>query len=198
MNFFIFASFIVFGCWLTYQLQKSRKLDQKAISDFWEHENLANSVRKKQLTESDYVQFPFDRLPSDQSFSEPIPESLTVLRTLSDKKMINLNGLSNTEVKLKYGTANITTLSEYDENFASFVKHIYLLCQHLYDNGRSKEARELLEEGIRVGTDSLSHYRLLAQIYRENGELHKLSELKPHAEQLHSLTKGAILRVLSD
>lgn len=199
MNLVIFASFMVFGIWLTIQLKKSHKLNDKAEADFWEEEAMANSVRKKQLEESDFVTFPFDKLPAENSFSpDPVPESLTALVSLSDKKMMNLNGISNTEVKKRFGVANMSILTEYDANYETFVKNIYLLCQHLYDTGRTEEALMLSEETILTGTDSLSHYKLIIQIYREQGNLSGISWLKEKAEDIHSLTRGAILRALSD
>lgn len=198
MNLVIFASFMVFGIWLTLKLRKSRNLNEKASSDFWEEETLANSVRKKQLEESDFVTFPFDKLPSEESFSpNPVPECLFLLKEISDKKMVNLNGISNTEVKKRFGVSNMTVLTEYDANYESFVKHIYLLCQHLYDIGRKEEALMLSEETILTGTDSLSHYKLIIQIYREQGNLAGISWLKEKAEHIHSLTRGAILRALA-
>ena len=198
MNFIIFASFTVFSAWLAFRLKKARNLDEKAKLDFWEEESLANSVRKKQLEDSDYVVFPFEKLPSEESFSpDPIPESLSLLYALSDKKMVNLNGISNTEVKKRYGAANITILSEYDANYECFVKNIYLLCQHLYDIGRKEEALMLSEETILTGSDSLSHYKLMIQMYRETDNNGGIDWLKERAGLLHSITKGAILRALS-
>ncbi len=199
MNFVIFASFTVFGFWLTYQLRKSRNLNEKAKQDFWEEETLANSVRKKQLEASDFVLFPFEKLPSEESFApDPVPESLPLLLGLSDKKMVNLNGISNTEVKKRYGAANIAILSEYDANYECFAKNIYLLCQHLYDIGRKEEALMLSEETILTGTDSLSHYKLLIRMYRESANSGGLIWLRERAEILRSLTKNAILRALDE
>ena len=198
MNLLIFFFFTVFGIWLTIQLRKSRNLNEKAESDFWENESMANSVRKKQLEASDFVTFPFDKLPTEESFApEPVPESLPILRSLSDQKMINLNGISNTEVKKRFGAANITILTEYDGNYELFVKNIYLLCQYLYDIGRKEEALMLSEETILTGTDSLLHYKLIIQIYQEQGNTAGISWLREKAQSLHSITKGAILRALS-
>jgi len=198
MNLFIFASFTVFGIWLTFQLRKSRNLNEKAESDFWENERMANSVRKKQLEASDFVTFPFDKLPTEESFApDPVPDSLPILLSLADQKMINLNGISNTEVKKRFGAANITILTEYDGNYELFVKNIYLLCQYLYDIGRKDEALLLSEETILTGTDSLSHYKLIIQIYQEQGNAAGISWLTEKAQELHSITKGAILRALS-
>lgn len=198
MNLLIFASFTVFGIWFSIRLRKSRNLNQKAESDFWENEAMANSVRKKQLEESDFVTFPFDKLPTEESFEpNPVPESLPILQSLADKKMVNLNGISNTEVKKRFGAANITILTEYDSNYEQFAKNIYLLCQYLYDIDRKEEALMLSEETILTGTDSLSHYKLVIQIYQEQGNVSGLSWLREKAEGLHSITKGAILRALS-
>lgn len=198
MNLLIFASFMVFGTWLTIQLRKSRNLNEKAAKDFWEEEALADSVRKKQLEDSDFVTFPFDKLPAEESFfPDPVPESLSVLISLSDKKMVNLNGISNTEVKKRFGVANLAVLTEYDTNYETFVKHIYLLCQHLYDISRTEEALMLSEETILTGTDSLSHYKLILQIYREQGNTAGIDWLKEKADDIHSLTRGAILRALN-
>lgn len=200
MSFIIFASFIIFGFWLTYQLKKHRDLNDKAEREFWEKESQANNVRKKSLEGLNYVKFPFDRLPGEDSFGEnEVPESLLVLNSLADKKLVNLNGITNTDLKLEYGAANITTLSEYDDNYAIFAKNIYELSQCLYDSNRREEALFLLEEALPTGTDSLSHYRLLARIYREKGDDSGLNRLKESADALpsHSLTKSAILRELA-
>lgn len=201
MSFVFFASFIIFCFWLKYQLRKSRESDEKSTRDFWEKESRANSVRKKSLESLNYVNFPFDRLPTEESFGDnDVPVSLLTLRSLEGKKLVNLNGISNTDLKLEYGTANITILSEYDNNYAVFVKNIYELSLCLYDSHRKEEALFLLEEAIPTGTDSLSHYRLLARIYREKKDTTKLNQLKESANALpsHSLTKNAILRELED
>ena len=199
MNFIIFASFTVFCAWLALQLRKSRNLDEKAKQDFWKEESMTNSVRKKQLEDSDFVSFPFHKLPTPESFSsEELPPSLELLNGLAEKKMVNLNGISNTEVKKRYGAANMTILSEYDANYECFVKNIYMLCQYLYDIGRKEEAIMLSEETILTGSDSLSHYKLLILMYRESGNYGGIDWLKEKAQEIHSLTKGAILRALSE
>lgn len=201
MNLIFFASFIIFIAWLSYELRKSSNLGDKAEKDFWERELEANGVRRKNLDNLPYVRFPFDRLPSKESFTDcgaEIPESLTVLQSLQDKKMVNLSGISNTQLKLTYGTANITPLSEYDANYELFSKHIYLLAEALYAQGRTDEALFLLEETLPTGTDISGHYKLLATIYQEKGQAQKIGALREQAQQLHSLSKKTILRSLDE
>ena len=173
--------------------------NKRAERDFWERESEANSVRRKNLDGLPYVQFPFDRLPTQESFTacgEEVPESLHALLALRDQKIVNLNGISNTDLKLEYGTANITILSEYDAAYEQFCKNIYLLAQRLDELGRTDEALFLLEETLPTGTDITGHYRLLADIYQRRNEPEKIAALKEQAQKLHSLTKRSILQEL--
>ena len=197
-----FASSIavfLFIIWLTFVLHGKNEKNKRAERDFWERESAANSVRRKNLDNLPYVHFPFDKLPSEESFTdcgEEVPESLEALKSLADQKLVNLNGISNTNLKLEYGTANITVLSEYDANYEQFCKNIYLLAKKLDELGRTDEALFLLEETLSTGTDITGHYRLLADIYQRRNEPEKIAALKEQAQQLHSLTKRSILQDL--
>ena len=197
-----FASSIavfLFIIWLTFVLHGKNEKNKRAERDFWERESEANSVRRKNLDGLPYVQFPFDRLPTQESFTacgEEVPESLHALLALRDQKIVNLNGISNTDLKLEYGTANITILSEYDAAYEQFCKNIYLLAQRLDELGRTDEALFLLEETLPTGTDITGHYRLLADIYQRRNEPEKIAALKEQAQKLHSLTKRSILQEL--
>lgn len=201
MKFPIFASFIVFIAWLTYELSKSREKNAEAEKAFWEKEAAANSVRKKSLDDLAYIRFPFDRLPDKESFianGQPVPESLLALLSLQGKNIVNLTGFTNTDLKLKYGTANITVLSEYDENFELLCKNVYELCRILDQTNRTKEALFLLEETLTYGTDISGHYKLLARIYQRNNDVEKINQLKLRAQKLNSLTKTGILSFLDE
>ena len=191
MNLIVFASFIIFVLWLTVNLKKTEKTNQQIEEEFWERETKANSVRKKSLDHLPYITFDFDALPTADSFSE-------ILQNLRDKKMLNLNGISNTDLKLKYGAPNITRLSEYEENFTIFSIHIVRLAQALYDIGRKSEAKTLLEKTIVTGTDISEHYLLLARLYLEEGNPGKINDLILLAEKLPTMMKDTILTRLKE
>ena len=201
MNLIVFASFIIFVLWLTVNLKKTEKTNQQIEEEFWERETKANSVRKKNLDHLPYITFDFDALPTADSFSESgaqVPESLEILQNLRDKKMLNLNGISNTDLKLKYGAPNITRLSEYEENFTIFSIHIVRLAQALYDIDRKSEAKTLLEKTIVTGTDISEHYLLLARLYLEEGKPGKINDLILLAEKLPTMMKDTILTRLKE
>ena len=178
-----------------------KQTNQQIEEEFWERETKANSVRKKSLDHLPYITFDFDALPTADSFSESgaqVPESLEILQNLRDKKMLNLNGISNTDLKLKYGAPNITRLSEYEENFTIFSIHIVRLAQALYDIGRKSEAKTLLEKTIVTGTDISEHYLLLARLYLEEGKPGKINDLILLAEKLPTMMKDTILTRLKE
>lgn len=199
MNFIILASFIVFSIWLSYQLSKSKKENQKLEKAFWQREHEANSVRKKSLDSLNYIEIPFDTLPlSTLSEDAQVKECIEQITALKEVKIVNLTGFSNTDLKLRYGTANLTVLSEYDQNYTLLVRTLYQWGSLLYAAGYVTEALLPLEFAISTGTDISGNYKLLATIYCEQGNLSKIENLIVTAEGLNSMMKKPILSLLSD
>lgn len=179
------ASFIIFIIWLTYELKKHEKLEKNALNDFWRREEEANQVRKKSLDNLNYIKIPFDFIPKSLlSDNEEVRDCLELLNKLSEKKIVNFTGYSNTDLKLEYGTANLTELSQYDENYTLYARTIYKLANIYYQNGYESNARILLEKALESGTDISGNYLLLAEIYQKQGENDKLDALLQSAKDL--------------
>lgn len=199
MNLIIFASFITFGIWLTYQLSKSNRNNEKAEKTFWEREQAANSVRKKSLDDLNYIQIPYEKLPLHLLTKDPqVKNCIDQITALKDLKIVNLTGFTNTDLKLKYGTANITILSEYDQNYILLARTLYKWGSLLYEAGYVDEAVFLLEFAISTGTDISGNYKLLAVIYKDREQVSKIEELFRSAHNLNSIMKKPILALLSD
>lgn len=197
--FIILASFIIFIIWLTYRLKKQENLEKNTINDFWEKEHTANRVRKKPLDDLDFVTIPFAFIPSSLlSDHETVKDCLGILEELSGKKIVNLTGYSNTDLKLQYGAANLTLLSEYDENYTLFARTIYQLAHAYYENGYISNARILLEKAVESGTDIRANYLLLADIYKAGGEPQKIEALIQRAKTLKSASANAIIHSLEE
>ena len=107
---------------------------------------------------------------------------------LKDKKILNLTGISNTELKLSYGAANLTELTEYDDNFTTLIKAIASLGHALIDNNDSADALSFLEYGISIGSDISSNYIDLAIIYAATDRFDDIRKLKEKAGMLKSLS----------
>ena len=115
-----------------------------------------------------------------------------------EEKIVNFSGISNTDLKLNYGTANITVLSEYDRNYTTLVRSFQVLAASLYENGNKENAKKILEFSINTGSDVSSSFKLLGTIYKSENNLSAINELIDKATKLNSPMKTAILESLND
>jgi len=199
MRFPFFASFIVFCIWLGYELHKRRNIESKANDDFWQREADANNTRRKSLDQLKYIQIPFDKLPVNTLSTDPtVSECLDTLHELSSAQIVNLTGISNTDLKLQYGAPNIDLLSQYDQRYTLLARTLQAWAGTLYEKGYSDEARQILEFAIETRTDVSASYKLLATIYQEKGMPEKIKALVPIAEDLNSPLKKHIIQYLNE
>lgn len=193
------ASFIIFIIWLTYELRKSRRKEEKLEKQFWAREREANNTRRKPLDGLSFISIPLNELPLETASDNPqIQEYTDILRTLSTKKIVNLTGYTNTDLKLMYGAPNITELTEYDQNYTLLARTLQQWATTLFELGYSTEAKTILEFAISTDTDVSGSYRLLVSIYHSNGEDEKIAALQERAKKLRSLSKNAIVRILQE
>lgn len=197
MKFPFFASFIVFCVWLGYEIHKHRNLEQKSMDDFWEKELAANRTPRKSLDDLCYIQIPLDTLPlsalPDDSVAEECRETL---EELSKSPIVNLTGISNTDLKLQYGAPNINLLSSYDQRYTTLARTLQTLGNRLYENRLLDEACTVLEFAVSTHTDVSATYRLLMTIYKEQGCPEKIKDLIPIAKELNSGLKNSIVQML--
>ena len=193
------SSFIVFCLVIAYVTRKHRRMEENAIKDFWEREARANNTRKKPLEHLPYITIPFDSLPMETMKDNPdVAEYRTLLTSLSSQKIVNLTGYTNTDLKLKYGTATITELSEYDQNYTVLVRTLQKWSDILLDTGYVEEAAILLQFAVSTGTDVCRTYEELADYWISRGEPEKLDYLIARADALNTSTKVTILRKLRE
>lgn len=137
------------------------------------------------------------RNTGDAAANETISEECKeILRSLSTQKIVNLTGYTNTDLKLSYGTANITCLTEYDQNYTLLVSTLQKWAEALYRGGAKKECRQVLEYAVSIGTDVSHTYFLLADLYDEEGESDLKCSLIEKASGLSSLSSKVIVRTL--
>ena len=203
MKFPFLASFILLCIVMNLLMRRtSRKAEEKEAS-FWEKELEANNVRKKSLENLEYIHIPFDLLPFGTAGDDPSLQSAEdELTALKDEKIVNLTGISNTDLKLEYGTANITPLSQYDQNYTALVCSLQKWGQALYDLGRFEDAAKVLEFAVKTRSDITATYRVLIDLYKTKLGLNedeikkKLDALIPIAKNLNSLSRQTILKML--
>ncbi|MCH5254804.1 MAG: hypothetical protein J1F41_07760 [Lachnospiraceae bacterium] len=199
MKFPFFASFIIFIIWLTYEMHKHTRIDAAIEERFWAKEHKANKTKSKPLDDLEYITIPFDKLPMQlMQEDERATEYKEILRSLSESKIVNFTGISNTDLKLEYGAPNIDLLTKYDQNYTVLVRTLNLWANYLYEKGYSKEAREILEFAVSTRTDVSGSYKLLCKIYKEENTPEKIQALIPIAESVNSAMKNTIVRILQE
>lgn len=199
MNLFTFASFILFSCVLSLAIKRNNRSEAKKQQEFWDREQQANQVRRKPLDDLDYVSLPLDTLPVNVMDQDTIvKDCLDTLSALSDEKIVNFAGITNTDLKLTYGAANITALSQYDQNFTLLVQTLQKWAKTLHQAGYIIEARQVLEYAVSIHSDAGTSYRLLATIYDRDGEQEKVAALYDAALALTSPSGKTIARTLRE
>lgn len=218
----LFLSSLISFCLLIFLLNKRHSKMEKSMKDaFWKREEEANHTRRKSLDNLPYITIPLEELPlachitddaadvrntgdtadirntGDTAANEAISEECKeILRSLSTQKIVNLTGYTNTDLKLSYGTANITCLTEYDQNYTLLVSTLQKWAEALYRGGAKKECRQVLEYAVSIGTDVSHTYFLLADLYDEEGKSDLKCSLIEKASGLSSLSSKVIVRTL--
>lgn len=197
MKFPFFASFIIFLLVIRHAMKRQNRQSASEEKNFWAREHRANSVRRKSLDNLDYIQIPLEQLPFDLLSEDPaVAEYQELIRYLSSHKIVNLTGFTNTDLKLEYGTANITVLSEYDQNYTLLVRTLQQWADVLIDSGHENEAKILMEFAISTDTDISKTYYKLAAIYSSRGDIFQIQQLIEKAQNLRTANKDTIVHTL--
>lgn len=172
---------------------RSSRSYQEKLNAFWEKEQRANLSRRKDISNLDYIQIPLDTFPVGKFADDRLSDYEKSLENLSHQKILNLSGISNTDLKLEYGAANLPILSEYDANFTTLARLISDYGSRLAELDYKQEAVTVLEFGIACQTDISKNYIQLYKLYKESGETAKANELAETVRNSDMLLKNSIL-----
>lgn len=196
---------VIFGCTIIlillvhFKSRDSRKSREDLVKEFFQRELEANTTRKKDISGLNYLTIDFSRLPDLNGVPDEegeIADIYRTLKTLDGKQMLNLSGISNTDLKLSYGAANFQFLSGCDARFTTFARKLYELGAHLSSAGERAKAIEVLEYAVETGSDIASTYRLLGSLYAESGNDTALLMLREKAQELPETIRDSVLRSL--
>lgn len=143
-------------------------------------------------TENTYIRSAEHTAP----LSEELANVESEICKLADSRILNLTGVSNTELRLTYGTANLDPLMSYDHNFTQLIRALQKWGSLLASAGHPEDAITVLSYAVSIGSDIAGTYAVLARLYKSRGEVSKIEELKETAEDLTTLMKPSILRDL--
>ena len=204
-----FASFLIFILILHHNLKKGKKAHLREEEAYWEHEFAANHVRKGNLEDLIYIPFeaasfyPINLLDANScpEFLEKYPEVKDMLSRflfLENQKIVNLTEYSNTDLKYKYGVANLNLLTEYDANYNELITLLHNYGTVFLKEDYESQALSIFEYAISIGTDISGTYTTCAEIYQKNNQWDKIEWLKKEAEKVSTSRKDSIVRKLQE
>ena len=191
--FATFFTIMIFVLWYAYERNKATRKLQKTSENFWETERRANSTRKKSMADLEKITIPLEELPFISTEDEMLCEYQEYIKTLSSRDIINLTGISNTDLKLSYGAPNFPYLSECDQNFTELAKTLNQWAKRLLELSMEEEAKTVLEFAVGCKSDVSTTYQMLSSIYVNRGQCEKIQKLIEVAETLDTLLKPKIL-----
>ena len=177
----------------------SKKSRKEINNEFWEKERKANLTRPKDLSDITYIKIPVEDLPFVQyPEDKELEEIQEAILSLAESPIANFTGISNTDLKLKYGPANINDIMSYDDNFTSLSNLLYEWGHYYYNQEDFDNARQILEYAVSCKCDVSQAYILLAEIYLADNQYDKIEELIEIASSLNTLSKESLINSLKE
>lgn len=191
---------ILFILLFKYRLNSITKQEKLQEENYLQMEKTASLSAEKSLEDLNFLSIPLERFHFHSSNDTKLSQIEKEIQKLSAEKICNLNGISNTDLKLKYGAKNLGQLSEYDQNYLVLVRTLAEWSARLMELGYDDDAIAVAEYAIDCNSDVSKTYTTLARIYKKNGQMDKLYDLIPLVETLSTPIdlKKAIYDVLNE
>lgn len=191
---------ILFILLFKYRLNSITKQEKLQEEHYLQIEKTASCTAEKSLKDLTFISIPLERFRFHSSNDTQLSQIEEAIQKLSTEKICNLNGISNTDLKLKYGAKNLSQLSEYDQNYLELVRTLAQWSDRLFELGYDDDAIAVAEYAIDCNSDVSKTYTTLARIYKKNGQLDKLYDLIPLVETISTPIdlKKAIYDVLNE
>lgn len=169
----IFLGIIAF---ITFRLSALRKSESSEEKAFWDREHNANFTPKKDISNLSYITIPLDKFPSNNIDKED--ERLqNELCELSERRILNLDNMSNTDLKESFGVGNLNTMEEIGDNYQKLCSLLIELAKKRIESGDYEGALHYLEFGVGTKSDISQMYTLLGDCYDKLGKTAKISDL---------------------
>lgn len=192
MGFPFFVLFLLLCIFIMYTVKRSQRLSKQQSVQFWNRESEADNVRKQDISHLNYIYIPIESLPFGIDSSPEVQKLETVLRQLDSTQILNLNGYTNTDLKLEYGVSNLNFLSECDDRFILLVRTLYQWACLLLEHDYVEAAIQVAEYSVEIGSDISGCYYMLTDYYRLMNDQKSFNHLKKTAETLTGINANLI------
>ncbi|SDB34611.1 hypothetical protein SAMN02910298_01687 [Pseudobutyrivibrio sp. YE44] len=197
MGFPILPFFILFLILIAVRLKSLNNKQEEQEAEFWAKEQQARITPAKDISNLRYITIPIEKFPLNFSSDEKVIEIENELKELSTHKLLNLTGMSNTDIRITYGTPNFETMSKIGEDFDRVTVLLNQYAHALMEAERLDDVITVLEFAVGVGTDISESYTMLAKCYQMKSMDSKLEMLRSQVEQSTLILKDSILNKIS-
>ena len=198
MGFPILPFILIFLIWLTFRIKSLDAKQAKQQEEFWAKERQANITPAKDISNLRYITIPTDKFPLNFSNDEKVIKIEKELLELSTHRLLNLNGMSNTDLKLEYGMPNFETMSQIGEDYDRVCVLLNSYAKALIEADRIDDAESILEFAVGTGSDISESYIMLANCYKKRSQNEKLGFLRERITNSTLLLKNHILNNIDD
>lgn len=188
--------FLIVGSLIARSRHKHTSSQNKTMEDFLERELLANSTRKQDISHLDYLVLDLSLLPMGEVNDAALNGFEDTLTELSGKKILNLTGQSNTDLKMQYGPANLDTLMECDDNFHTLSQTLLQYAKREDEMGYTGKAITILEYALSLKIDVSQIYTLLAKLYKQEGTPEKIDSIYTALDTMDESFRSYVLKHL--
>lgn len=188
---------LIFILWLQYEIRKGSKVSKKTLDLFWLKEQNSNKTRRRDISHLEYLSVNLEQLPLEDHEDDTINSYRDTIIKYADRKMLNLSGKTNTELKSEYGVGNFNLLSSYDSNYTIFVSMLQKWAGRLKEHGYTADAQAVLEFSIfSCLTDVTGAYRMLNEIYQAQNRPDKTDALVEALQKTKHKEKEKLVKEL--
>ncbi|MBQ8914030.1 MAG: hypothetical protein IJ054_08320 [Lachnospiraceae bacterium] len=198
VNYIIICATLLIGFAAFRAIAYQNKKAKRSLAEFWNRESEANSVRRADISNLDYITLSFDKLPINEVKNAGFSDIYDELIRLSEKKFINLSEYTNTDLKMMYGPANLEALSEYDNNYSQLIRLLNKLSKEFIKIDKTDAAKKVLCYSIEIGSDLSTDYEMLGKIYLDSKDTAGFKKLEEKAADINSLSKNLIISKLDN
>lgn len=159
------------------------------MNDFLERERTANSVRRKEI--EDFFTPDLSALPvtddGDASQEKVLRRAVLTMVRLPQQ-------MTNIDIKMAYGAAQLEKIIQYEENFHSYLEALIEWAESLAAVGRNDDALRILWHTVAdLQSEYRKSYTLAADLYAANRDMDGLNALLTKAES-HTFRDAGVKR----
>jgi len=179
MTIFTALGVAIIALTLYSKTRKSNTAQENLYNHFLDTERDANFSRKKDPVPEDYLSvdihtLPICEYPDEPAYARVAARQNNVLEISRLPMIFDVRGMSNRELKLKYGTANLDMIVTYEENYDRFIHNLLEWAAALIVLGNTTDATAVLEAAVGHRCDRSQAYTMLADITTGRKKLEEL------------------------